>query len=384
MKYKKLLAGLLSCALIFTASCSSDTSTGSGNANSDTITIGQIGPITGNYAIYGISTFNGVELAMEQFGDINGKKVVASTIDDQGNPADAINAYSKLVDGEKVSAIIGGVTSGSTSAIVEASKANNTPMVTPTATLDSITSLGTNIFRACFKDSYQGNVMAEYAKDKLNAKTAAIIYNNSSDYSSGLYEAFKETFEANGGTIVAVEAYSDSDVNFKVQLSKIQSANPDVVFAPDYYEKIALLAKQVRDTGITATLLGPDGWDGVLELVTDPEVLNNSYISNAFSVDDPSESVQKFIKDYEAKYGETPNGFAASGYDAAMVMLEALKVADTNGELNNEGIIKALHETNVEGINGTIKFDENRDAIKGAVIIEYKDGKAVLVDKIDN
>lgn len=383
MRYKKLLATLLLTTLAFQVGCSGGSEEDVlENVGTDTIVIGEVGPITGEAAIYGTSTFKGAQLALEEFGTVNGKNVVIKQYDDQANPTESINAYNRLVDKDKVTAILGGVTSGGSSAIALASTENNTPMVTPTSTLDSITGLGTNVFRACFNDSYQGEVMAKYAVEKLGVKTAGVIYNNSSDYSTGLATAFIETFEELGGEIVANEAYSDSDVNFKVQLSKIDSANPDVIFAPDYYEKIALLSKQIRDMGMDGIILGGDGWDGVLELVNDKEILNNTYICNAFSTDDSSDSVQKFITSYETKYNEKPNGFAASGYDGMLVLLNALEKADSEGNLTNEGIIEALKQTDVEGVNGKITLNENRDAIKGAVILSYVDGKEVLVDKI--
>ncbi len=393
MKFKKVMAGILASALVFTTACGG-ASNGQTDANTtdgaqtgavtvEEFVIGEVGPITGEGAVYGVSTYEGAALAIEQFGDINGKPVKVVQYDDQMNPPEAINAYNRLVDNDKVVAILGAVTSGATAAVIEASQANGTPIVTPTGTLDSLTSLGTNAFRACFKDSYQGQVMAKYAYETLGAKNAAVIYNNSSDYSNGLQAAFISTFESLGGTIVANEAYSDSDVNFKVQISKISEAKPDVLFAPDYYEKIALLTKQVRDSGLEVKMLGADGWDGVLDLVTDKAILNNTFICNSFSVEDQSESVQKFVADYTAKYGKAPNGFAASGYDAAMILLTALKNCDTNGDVSKEAIIAELAKTQIEGVNGLVKFDENRDAIKGAVIIEYKDGKGEIVDKIE-
>ncbi len=389
MKFKKLIAGVLLASMAFTASCggagtTDGATTGDGATNAtDTIVIGEIGPITGEGAIYGVSTYEGAALAIEQFGDINGKKVIVKQYDDQMNPPEAINAYNRLTDNDNVTAILGAITSGATSAVVEASQAKGTAIVTPTATLDSITTLGTNVYRGCFQDSYQGQVMAKFAYENLGAKKAAIIYNNSSDYSNGLEAAFTETFTSLGGEIVASEAYSDSDVNFKVQLAKIQEAKPEVLFAPDYYEKIALLTKQVNDMGLDVKMLGSDGWDGVLDLVSDPAILNNSYICNSFSTEDQSESVQKFIADYTEKFGKAPNGFAASGYDAALVLLTAIKNCDTNGDLSNEAIIAELAKTEVAGVNGNIKFDENRNAIKGAVIIEYKDGKGVINTKIE-
>ncbi len=377
MKFKKIIALMLLSAVAFT-SCGGNSSNGG-----STIKIGEIGPITGDGAIYGVSTYEGAQLAIDQFGDINGKKVEVIQYDDQMNPPESINAYNRLTENDKVLAILGGITSGATSAIAEASQSKGTPMVTPTATLDSVTSIGPNVFRACFQDSYQGEVMAMFAYEKLGAKTAAIIYNNSSDYSNGLEQAFSKKFTELGGKVVTSEAYSDSDVNFKVQLSKINEAKPDVLFAPDYYEKIALLTKQVYDMGLKTTLLGSDGWDGVLDLVSDPAILNNAYICNSFSTDDNSDSVKKFIADYTAKYNKAPNGFAASGYDAALILLTAIKECEAKGDVSNEAIVAQLAKTEVEGVNGLVKFDENRNAIKGAVIIEFKDGKAVIADKIE-
>ncbi len=382
MKFKKITLGILSTLLLLTVvACGVDVS--SGSSSSDTIKIGQIGPITGDAAKYGISTFNGAELAKEMYGDINGKEIQFVQIDDQANPADGVNAYNRLVDSEKVVAILGGITSGSTSAIADASQANQTPLLTPTATLESITLAGPNMFRACFIDPYQGEIMAKFALNNLGVTTAAIISNNGEAYSTGLAEAFAKEFEAGGGTIVAEEAYSATDFDFKTQLAKIDESGAEVLFAPDYVEKIALMAKQVTDLGLDVTMLGGDGWDGVFESVEDTSILNGSYIVTGYSPEDTDPTVQEFIAKYTEKYGNAPDGFAASGYDAAMVLFSAIEVADKNGELNNDSIIEALKNTEVKGTSGTITFDENRNAIKGAVVSVMQDGVMKMVEKVN-
>ncbi len=206
-----------------------------GSADSETIRIGGLAPLTGNVAVYGVATQRGVDLYVEQInaaGGVLGKQVEMVWYDEKGDAAEAVNAYNRLVG--DVVALIGDVTSKPTIAVAELAALDNMPMISATATAYDVTTPGENIFRACFLDPYQGNTMAVYATQKLGKKNAAVIYNIADDYSTGLAESFKSKFEELGGTVVAYEAYGASDIDFKSQLTNIASKNPDVIFMPDY------------------------------------------------------------------------------------------------------------------------------------------------------
>ncbi|MFV0503322.1 MAG: ABC transporter substrate-binding protein [Lachnospirales bacterium] len=344
------------------------------STGTETIKIGSVGPLTGPNAQYGNETFNGVNLAFEE----SGLDVEFITYDDKADPAEATNLYQRLVSNDGVNLFLGAVTSGSTAAVASASQADGIPVLSPTATQDDVTLLGDNVFRACFKDSFQGEVLAKYAFEELGITSTAVLYNNALDYSTGLAEAFETTFVSLGGEVVASESYSDTDVDFKTQLNGIAAKEPQALFLPDYYEKIALLGKQVHDLGMDVTLLGADGWIGVMDVVEDPAYLNGAYVVNNFSTEDETPIVQEFIANYTEKYGVAPTGFSASGYDAAKIALDAIERA---GSTDYDAIINALKETNIDSVGGNITFDENGDPLKGALILEVIDGTMTLVNK---
>ena len=215
-----------------------------GAKNADTFEIGGIFPLSGQVAVYGIEARNGIELAIAEInaaGGIAGKQVVLISEDDEGNPEKTVNAYKKLVTKDKVKVIIGSLTSGATAAITSLAQAQKVVLIAPAATLPSITSAGDFVFRACFIDPFQGTVGGRFAAQNLGKKRAAVLYDVANDYSVGLYENFKIAFEKAGGTLVAAESYSTGDKNFRAQLTKIKSANPDVVYIPDYYGVVWLL-----------------------------------------------------------------------------------------------------------------------------------------------
>ena len=249
-------------------------------------------------------------------GGVLGKQVEMVWYDEKGDAAEAVHAYNRLVG--DVVALIGDVTSKPTIAVAELAALDNMPMISATATAYDVTTPGENIFRACFLDPYQGNTMAVYATQKLGKKNAAVIYNIADDYSTGLAESFKSKFEELGGTVVAYEAYGASDIDFKSQLTNIASKNPDVIFMPDYYNIVAMIAKQAREAGLDMTFLGADGWDGLLTVVDDPSILDGCYFCNHYSTDDPDENVQNFLASYTEKYNETPVSFSALGYDCLL------------------------------------------------------------------
>lgn len=352
-----------------------------GSADSETIRIGGLAPLTGSVAVYGVAAQRGVDLYVEQInaaGGVLGKQVEMVWYDEKGDAAEAVNAYNRLVG--DVVALIGDVTSKPTIAVAELAALDNMPMITATATAYDVTTPGENIFRACFLDPYQGNTMAVYAVESLGKQNAAVIYNIADDYSTGLAESFKAKFEELGGTVVAYEAYGASDIDFKSQLTNIASKNPDVIFMPDYYNIVAMIAKQAREAGLDMTFLGADGWDGLLTVVDDPSILDGCYFCNHYSTDDPDENVQNFLTSYTEKYNETPVSFSALGYDAAKILLTAIETA---GSTDAQAIVDAMAATDIDGVTGHITYDEHRDPQKDVAMITFEGGEMKLVEKFN-
>ena len=362
------------------------------SGGSDTIKVGVIAPLTGDVAVYGTATDNGIELFIEQFnaaGGIDGKKIELVTYDDKGDATEALNAYNKLVSADQVCAIIGPVTSGPTFGVAEASVADGIPCITATATHPDVTSYGDNFFRSCFEDPFQGGSITSFAYNNLEARTAAIIYNTSDTYSEGLKDSITAKAQELGLEIVATEGYSKGDVDFRAQLTNIKSQNPDVLFIPDYYNNAYMICKQARELGIESTFLGPDGIDGVLAIEgADPTVFDGMYFANHYSTDDDSAAVQDFIAAFKEKYdGTTPNAFGALGYDAAKILCEALTRAyeggaklDASAE-SYAAVVSELKATDLDCVTGHITFDANNNPIKECVIIGIENGQYKFITK---
>lgn len=354
------------------------------SGGSDTIKIGASFDVTGAYAQYGIAASNGAKLAIDEYnanGGVLGKTIEWLLEDNKGNQVDASNAFRKLVDRNKIVAFIGSDVSSTTETIANIAQQRKIPMITPTGTAPSITKVGDYIYRACYIDPSQGQMLGQFASKELGAKTAVVMVNNESDYSDGVAEAFAEHFVENGGVILETVNYSASDADYKPILTNVRHANPDVIIIPDYYETIAEIATQAREVGITATLLGGDGWDGVIEkTINNPEVVENSYFINHYSPEDQSPIIQDFLKNYEKTYGEKPNAFAALGYDAARILIESIEKA---GSTESEAIKKALQEAHVEGVTGTITFDERRNPVKTVAVIRIQNGMNTFYQTLD-
>jgi branched-chain amino acid transport system substrate-binding protein len=342
-------------------------------ASGNEILIGEVGSLTGSEATFGTSTRDGIELAIKQINDaggIKGKKLRTIVLDDQGKPEEAATAVTKLITQDKVTAILGEVASSRSLAMAPIAQQNRVPMITPSSTNPRVTQVGDYIFRVCFIDPFQGAVMAKFAANTLKVKKAAILRDIKNDYSVGLANFFTETFKKMGGEIVLDQSYSAGDVDFKSQLTSIKGKNPEVIFVPGYYTEVGLIARQARELGLKAPLLGGDGWDSSKLQEIGGDALNGSFFSNHYSPDDTTPAVQKFIADYKSMFGAVPDGLAAMGYDAAMVLADAMK---RSASLSNEDIRKALAETkDYPGVTGKITIDKNRDAVKSAVVIEVK------------
>ena len=366
---KSVIGSFVMAALLALTSC--------GAKETNEIKIGGIFPLSGAVAVYGVECKNGIDLAIEEInaaGGINGKNVVLISEDDEGNPDKTVNAYQKLTSKDGAKIIIGSLTSGCTQAITNRAQAQKVVQIAPAATAPAVTDAGDYIFRACFIDPFQGRVGGKFSAETLNAKTAAILYDTGNDYSVGLTENFEAAFTQAGGKIVAKEAYTTNDKDFNAQLTKIKSANPDVVYLPDYYNVVALIAKQLRAQGIEAPIVGADGWDGILGN-SSAEVLNGFY-SNHYATDSTDPAVQAFVKKFNDKYSKDPNSFAALGYDSVYILKDAIIKA---GSDDATAVKEALKATNGDYVTGHLTFDEKRNPIKSAVMLEIvKDDDGTL------
>lgn len=365
-----------------------DTTESEDTAEGGEIVIGWLGPQTGNVAQYGLAVQYGVDLYIEQLnaaGGINGKTVSVVYYDEEGDTTKAITGYNYLLD-QGVVAIIGDVTTAPCTAVVVESQADNTPMITASATAVSITydaetdTVYSNMFRSCFIDPFQGTTMASFASEELGATTAAVLYDNGDTYSTGVYEYFAAQCAELGIELVAVESYASGSVDFSSQLANIAAADPDVLLLPVYYNDVALIVTQAASAGVDATLLGVDGWSSIVDTIDDPTLLNGAYYCSGYSTEDTSELVQQFLADFEAKYGETPNMFSAQGYDAAWILCDAIAVAEEAGveygtAEYSQAIIDAMSATDSDFVTGHVTYDDHNDPQKSAAIITFVDGE---------
>lgn len=338
------------------------------------IKIGTIQPLTGKIAVYGKTVSQAVTLAVDEAnaaGGVNGKQIELITEDDAFNPDNTVAAFKKLTTKDKVLAVVGALTSNCTLAITNLAQGAKIPLITPTSTNDKVTDAGDYIFRACYKDSFQGKVVGQFAATDLKAKTAAVLFDKANDYSFGLKSNFEATFTALGGTVVA-ESYTGDTKDFNAQIANIKSAKPDVIFLPDYYNTVALIATQLRAAGLTQPLLGADGWDEAVG--TGQSELVGSYYSNHYSPETGSDAIKAFVAAYKAKWnGEEPNALSALGYDATKILIQAMIDADKAGKLTSEGIRDAMAAVKGSYVTGDISF-ENGNPIKSAVMVEILKG----------
>ncbi|MDP2317072.1 MAG: ABC transporter substrate-binding protein [Pseudomonadota bacterium] len=376
----------------FLAACSG------GAPETKEIVIGQYGSLTGGAATFGLSTKNGIEIATEEqnaAGGIAGVPIRMVLEDDASKPEEAATTVSKLLSRDRPVAILGEVASSSSLAAAPLAQAAGVPMISPSSTSPKVTQVGDYIFRVCFIDPFQGTAAAQFAYNTKGVRTVAVLTDVKSDYSVGLAQYFKETFVSLGGTIIAEEAYSANDIDFKAQLTNIVSKNPDAIFVPGYYTETGLIARDARGGGYKGILLGGDGWDSEQLVGIGQDAIIGGFYTNHYSVDDPSPVVQDFIKKYQAKYGTKPDGLAALGYDSAKILYQSMTevaknpahaaaFADRSAVPATEGARKAARAAlrdelarvkNFPGVTGTITIDKDRNAEKPAVVVEVtKDG----------
>ena len=384
---KKAMSCLLAvCVAMSMAACSPDANNDNGVVKDDAIRIGIMAPTTGDVALYGTAVTQGAELAIAEInanGGINGKQIEYKIIDEKGDVTEAVNAY-KILKDYGMNVLLGDVTSKPTIAVAELAAEDGIPMVTATGTAAPITLTGDNIFRTCFTDPFQGKVLATFVAENLKAQKVAVLYNQGDDYSSGVATAFKEEAKEKGLELVAEESYGGNDKDFKTQLTKIISAGTEVLVFPDYYGKASLMAAQARSMGFDGPIVGPDGFDGVLDTVDQNNIAitDNMYYTNHFFDGDDAEVVAGFVKNYQIKYNEAPVSFAALGYDAVYQIKAAYEGAGEN-YADHAAFTQALSEVEIDGVTGHITFDKNGDPVKSVSVIQIQDGKQTLAAKVE-
>lgn len=347
------------------------------------IKVGHYASLTGPTATFGQSTDKGIRLAIEEInrqGSVLGRKIELITEDDAGKTEEAAAAVQKLITRDRVTAILGEVASSRSIVGGNICESNQIPMISPSSTNPKVTQGKKWVFRICFIDTFQGEALARFCREKLKAQTAAILKDRKNEYSVGLAEFFAKTFEQLGGSIVSDENYQEGDVDFKPQLAKIKAKNPDVLFVPGYYTECGLILKQVRrDFGMTLPLVGGDGWDSaslIAEIKGDLEG-KGVYFGNHFSPYEQRPEVKEFVQKFRQKYGELPDAMAALGYDAARILADAIQRAKST---DAEKIRDALEQTkDFSGVTGRITIDENHNARKPLLVLQIKGGKTKVI-----
>lgn len=347
-----------------------------------TIKIGFTGPLTGDVKTFGESTRNAFELAIEEAGGKAGDyKIEKVIMDDRNDATEAVNVATKLITQDKVKAIVGSVTSLTTIPISEVANEHKVVMITSTATNPKVTVDGGKrkeyVFRACFIDPFQGTVAAKFATEDLKAKTAAVLYDQGNDYTIGLANYFKDSFTKAGGQILISEAYSKGDVDFSAVLTNIAKQKPDILYLPDYYQKVSLIAEQARAKGITATFVGGDGWDSS-EL--NFKIMEGGYFTNHYSAEDPRPEVKKWVETYKAKYKQEPDALATLCYDATKLLLNAIATANSDDPAKIKEALQATKDFSV--VSGKITFDKDGNPIKPAAILQVKGGKQSYITTV--
>jgi branched-chain amino acid transport system substrate-binding protein len=342
-----------------------------------------VGSLTGPEASFGISTRNGIDLAVSQAnlqGGVKGKKIVVRVYDDQSKPEEAANAATRLISQDRVKLILGEVASTNSLAMAPKAQQAQVPMISPSSTNPKVTLVGNYIFRVCFIDPFQGFVMAKFARENLKTLKAAVLKDQKSDYSLGLTEFFTRKFTEMGGKIVTTEAYAKGDTDFRSQLTAIKGTKPEAIYVPGYYTDVGIIARQARELGIKVPMLGGDGWQSTKLFELGGSAISGSYFSDHYSPENPAPATQKFITEYKAAFGSVPDSLAGLGYDAANVGIAAMRRAT---ELSGPAIRDALAQTkDFPGVAGTISLDENRNAVKPAVVLQVAGDKFKYITTI--
>jgi len=378
---RTLISGLCAAAMAFSVGCKKNASgggtPGQANAAATEIVIGHYASMTGSTAHFGQDTDRGIRLAIEEANSkvgALGKKIRVVTLDTRGDSAEAASAVNRLIDVEKVTALLGEVASSLSLAGGRVAQRRKIPMISPTSTNPKVTEVGDYIFRVCFIDPFQGKVMATFARQNLKLDKVAILKDVKNDYSIGLAQAFHNSFAALGGTIVMEQSYSQGDTDFSAQVTAIRGTAAQAIFVPGYYSEVGSIARTAQRLGLKVPLLGGDGWDSPDLFKIGGDAINGSYFSDHFAPDVATDKAKQFVATFTAKYGQAPSGLGALGYEAAEVMVDAIQRA---GKDDPTAIRDAIAQTkDFAGVTGKITIDAQRNAQKSAVVLKVEGGKA--------
>jgi branched-chain amino acid transport system substrate-binding protein len=362
---------------------------GCGDKNPSTIRVGLIAEMTGDMPAVGESCRKAAQLAVKEMNDAGGLRVgdrqyrVELFMEDNAGRADqSASSAQKLITQKKVIAIIGPNATRYAIPASEIAESSKVLLITPWSTspkttLDARTGAPKKyVFRACFTDPFQGRLLARFAADRLKARKAAVLYDVASDYNKGIAEFFKETFEHNGGKVVAFETYTTNDRDFSAQLTKVKKADPDVVVLPNYYSEVPLQIQQAKRLGINAPFLGSDSWGSQELTKLSGKDCEGFYFSTHYAPDTAAPVSRRFIQAFRKAYGAMPDDVAALTYDSFGLLGQAIGAA---GRIDRQAVRDALARVqNYEGVTGTMQFREgSSDPIKSAVILKIKDGAFV-------
>jgi branched-chain amino acid transport system substrate-binding protein len=382
MKTRRLILVFGALLPLASLACERRSDTTQQSATGD-ILVGMYGSLTVDGASFGQSSVEGAQLAVEEInnagGILGGRKVRLLVEDDQSRPEEASNAVTKLITQDRVVAVLGEVASRRTLAAAPVSQKYQIPMITPASTNERVTQVGDYIFRVCFIDPFQGEVLAKFAYNDLKARRVAVLKDIQQDYSVGLTDSIQKTFTSLGGQVLEPVSYSSGDADFRAILTQVRAQKPDAVFVTGYYPEAAIIVRQARELGMTLPILGGDGWVGDA-LKNGRDALKNTFISNHYSGDNPDPVVQNFVKAYREKFKREPDSIAALGYDAAKVLADAItRAKSTDGPTLRAAIAAA----DVPGVTGRLKMNANRDVVKPAVIqeLQFVDGDVKYVYK---
>jgi branched-chain amino acid transport system substrate-binding protein len=352
--------------------------------NENEILLGSYSSNTGATAAFGVFQKRGIDMAVEEInakGGINGKKIKHINYDNKSEADETLAVVNRLISQDNVLAIVGEATSGRSKIGAQVAQQNKVVMLTSSATNPDVTKVGNYIFRACFIDPFQGFVMSKFATENLKAKTAAIMRDVKNDYSVGLSDVFAAEFKKMGGTIVADISYQEGDVDFKSQLTSIKGKNPDVIFIPGYYNEVALVVKQHKELGMKAPLLGGDGWSSPDLYKIAKDAINGHYFSNHYTTESKDPKTVEFVKNFREKFKEDADVMAALAYDATYMMAEAMTKANP---LDREHIREELSKIkDFYGATGKMSMNENRDAVKSAVVVQVQGDQYKFITSVN-
>lgn len=380
---KKMKFFILGLILIIVGGCGNQKEAG----EEDVIKIGSMFELTGSAAAYGTSMNNAVHMAVDEInedGGINGKQVEVVEYDTKTDETEAASLTTRLGTRDQVTAIIGPATTGSMQAAIPSANTAQVPIMSPTATDDGVLTDSNGevhpyAWRTSFTNSFQGSALAQFANDELDAKSAVILSDNSSDYAIGLTETFKKVFD---GEIVASENFSEGETDFSAVLTNIKDMDFDVLYVPGYYEEAGPIIKQAREMGLDQPILGPDGMGNeILRELAGAENMNDIYYTSHFVVTSEDPAVQEFVSDYKDEFNVEADMFTGLAYDSVYVLKEAIESAESSDPKEVNEALKNI--TDFPGITGTFSFDEMHDPVKTVNIIEIQDNEETGVYEVD-